>query len=61
MLSESFYSPSSCRFLLLHVQDLEREYEDVEREYGWNLDDLDVHCPNLEVLKLPDGFQYREL
>ena len=35
--------------------------QDLEREYGWNLDDLDVHCPNLEVLKLPDGFQYREL
>ena len=55
MLNESFFSPSSCRFLLLHVQDL-----DFELEYGWNLDDLDVFCPNLEVLKLPADFQNRE-
>ena len=43
-----------CRSLLMHAQDL-------EHDYGWNLDNLDVYCPNLEVLKLPEGFRNWEL
>ena len=36
----------------MHVQDLEREW------WGVNRDNLKMYCPNLQVLKLAEGFQY---